>query len=472
MFARIPYLPDFATLSHNMRVKLLVALVVTATCASAAPDILFLISDDLGWMDVGYRGSEIRTPNIDRLAAQGARLDRYYAFPLCSPTRAAVLTGKSSLTLGVEGPMHAEKGMPLDVLTLPEILGKAGYQTYMTGKWHLGQYNVKYWPQARGFDHFYGHAGGVLDFFTHNFLGRLDWQRNGSSVREEGYSTHLIADEAVGLLNKRDKSKPAFLYVAFNAPHTPLQAPEGAIDKYANIEDQKRRIFAAMVDEMDAAIGRVLEAAPKDALVVWVSDNGGNLSAGANNGKLRGTKGQVFEGGVRVPGAVYWPGHVEGGRTVSQRVSAHDWLPTLAAATGFDAPSDLYGQNMWPAIAEGKKVARKPFVLGAHGAYAIYDGEWKLAQDVSHDRKQTVTEHLFRINHDPYEKNDLAAAHPDKVKELAAQIAALPKGESLASPPPWMRSAPPGGAPPRRRGPMVGWPKETGPPIAESAARD
>ncbi|MCP5115213.1 MAG: sulfatase-like hydrolase/transferase, partial [bacterium] len=198
---------------------ILAVLLPAALAAADHPHVVLIVADDLGWNDVGYHGSEIRTPNIDKLAKSGVMLERFYAYPLCSPTRTALMTGRHSIELGVNGPFAptAKEGLPLDERLLPQAFSDAGYQTFMTGKWHLGLAHVKYFPQSRGFDHFYGHLGAAVDFYEHVLRGGLDWQRNGKSVREEGYTTDLITAEAVRLLRERDKNKPVLLYITYNA---------------------------------------------------------------------------------------------------------------------------------------------------------------------------------------------------------------------------------------------------------------
>ena len=459
----------------------------------AKPNILFIMADDLGWNDVGYHGSEIRTPNIDRLAASGVELDRYYAFPLCSPTRAALLSGRSPFSLGIDGPMGDEGGIATGVQTIADYLGAEGYQTWLAGKWHLGHAHVKYFPHNRGFDKFYGHVGGTLDYYTHLFVGGLDWQRNGVSVEEEGYSTHLLTDEAIELIRKRDKERPFFLYLAYNAPHTPLMAPDEAIAKVSHIEDERRRVYAAMVETLDEGIGKVITAVEDEGLlgetiVVWASDNGGSLQAGASNRPLRAGKGAVFEGGIRVPGLVSWRGELEAGRKLGQMVTAHDWMPTFFAAAGLNLPPDKhrYGQDMWPAIADGEQVDRHDTVIGARGSFAVFRDEWKYVRNVN--RRFGEPSGLYRIVDDPAERHNLEKTHPELVRELNTAIDELPKAPSIA------RAAPARGGPAveegvrparkaggkkaagqyRRAGPdpMQGWPEVTRPPLAEAAGRD
>ena len=284
----------------------------------AKPNILFMMVDDLGWNDVGYHGSEIKTPNIDALAERGVELDRYYAFPVCSPTRAALMTGRSPIRQGVDMAIGTDGGMPLDEHLLPQTLQAAGYQTFITGKWHLGMEYVASHPNNRGFDHAHGHLSGGLDYFTHIVDGGLDWHRNGKVIREEGYTTELITEEAVSLIERRDEAKPMFLYVAFNAPHLPLQVTEKYLDRYPDIGNPYRKLFAAMVSAVDDGVGKILatletEGIADDTLVVWVSDNGAIPVLG-DNGSLRAGKGTAFEGGIRVPGLIYQPGVLEGGK--------------------------------------------------------------------------------------------------------------------------------------------------------------
>src|SRR5687767_11080158 len=212
-----------------------------------------LLADDLGWHDVGYHDSEIRTPNIDRLASEGVRFERAYSFPVCSPTRSGLMTGRSPMRLGVAYTVirpWSQYGVPVTERFMPQAFHDAGYQTAITGKWHLGHAYKKFLPRARGFDHAYGHVNGMIDYFTHERDGGLDWNRNGKSVREDGYSTFLLGAEAERFIKQRDRAKPFFLYVPFNSPHAPLQAPPEYLSKYGSIGNPQRRRFAAMVDAM------------------------------------------------------------------------------------------------------------------------------------------------------------------------------------------------------------------------------
>ncbi len=239
-------------------IRLIVPVLLLAANLGAKPNVVFMMADDLGWNDVGYHGSEIRTPNVDRLVAEGVELDRYYAFPVCSPTRAALMTGRSPIRLGVDRPIEKLNGTPLDEHFMSQSFQAAGYQTILSGKWHLGLSHVDYFPDARGFDNWYGHLGPMVDYNTHIWEGGLDWNRDGKVLEEPGYTTTLIGDEAASYLRERDKGKPTFLYVAFNAPHFPLQAPAAAVDEYRLVDDRNRKVYAAMVTLMDTAVGKIL----------------------------------------------------------------------------------------------------------------------------------------------------------------------------------------------------------------------
>lgn len=404
--------------------KIFIFIITALALHAAPPNIVLFVADDMGWNEVGYHGSKIATPNIDRLAKEGMRLDRFYVHPVCSPTRAALMTGRSPARFGVLGPI-GRGVVPLDEHFLPQTFRKAGYQTFMTGKWHLGTTGREFAPNARGFDHFYGCLGGVIDYFTHRGHRRLDWQRNGEAVEEEGYSTDLFAAEAIRLLKARDKKKPVFLYVPFNAPHQPAQAPEAFLDKYRERGLLGRQAGqAAAIEAMDAAIGRVLaalkdEGMAKDTLVMFFTDNGSGLlrRRGAPEGQLalRGGKGSVLEGGIRVPAVLRWPGVIRAGAKCEQLISAQDLLPTLAAAAGIKPANQkpLDGVNLWPAIAANKPVARAPVVVaGRYGEFAVLRGQWKLIVD-----RGEVS--LFDVQKDPTESNEVSAQHPLIAAELA-----------------------------------------------------
>jgi len=226
--------------------------------APPRPNIVYIVADDLGWKDVGFHGSDIKTPNIDKLAREGARLEQFYVQPMCTPTRAALMTGRYPLRYGLQTlviPTPGKYGLPTDEWLLPQALKQAGYRTAMVGKWHLGHADRKYWPRQRGFDYHYGAVLGEIDYFTHSSMKVRDWYRNNQPVKEEGYVTQLLGKDAVAKINEGDGKTPLFLYLAFTAPHAPYQAPKPYLEQYKNIADPTRRAYAAMVTCMDDEIG-------------------------------------------------------------------------------------------------------------------------------------------------------------------------------------------------------------------------
>lgn len=403
--------------------------------AAQRPNVLILLADDLGWHDVGYHDSEIRTPNIDRLAAQGVRFERAYSFPVCSPTRSGLMTGRSPMRLGLGYTVirpWSEFGVSTAEGFLPQAFQDAGYQTAITGKWHLGHAYKKFLPRSRGFHHAYGHLNGAIDYFTHEREGGLDWNRNGQSVHEEGYSTFLLGAEAIQFVKRRDKNRPFFLYVPFNAPHAPLEAPADYLDNYATISDKRRRSYAAMVSAMDTTVGKLLatleeEGIANNTLVLFFSDNGGPVKQGATNTPLRGAKATAFEGGIRVPAVMRWPGNLKAGATSQQVITMMDYFPTLTAAAGVRPgnTSPFDGKNLWPAIAGGKVQPREDLFFSIESdrwlRYAVRHGEWKLVHEESAAEK-TTKNYLFQIDDDPTESTDLSTKHPKLVADLVQRI--------------------------------------------------
>ncbi len=406
-------------------------LIWSSSALARQPNIVILLADDLGWADVGYHGSPIETPSIDRLAAEGVQLDRFYSTPICSPTRAALMTGRDPLKLGIAyDQIHPwyNVGLSPKELTIADVFKLDGYQTALVGKWHLGHTLGHQVPNAQGFDHFWGHLQTNTDFYTHKREGGHDLQENGKSIHKSGeYLTHLEGREAVRFIHERDPKIPFFLYVPFTAPHSPMQAPQATIEKYESLPKASfRRTYAAMVDEMDQQIGLILDALDEEGIagntiVLFFSDNGGSNIFGGVNLPLRGQKGQTFEGGVRVPAVIRWPNELQGGGVMSQMVTVMDVMPTLTKAAGVRMPTtaDLDGLNMWPAIYAGRPVPRiRPvgFVseIPLPGVIhtAIYDGRWKLVQIIREGQTQTdVQEFLFDIEADPNEEMDFSHRH-------------------------------------------------------------
>ena len=417
------------------------------------PDVLLFIADDLGWNDIGYHNPEIQTPNIDKLAREGTVLERFYVNPTCSPTRASLMTGKFATTVGMDAPIqwHTEGGLPLDERTLADHMREAGYQTYLIGKWHLGKTLPEQFPTSRGFDHFYGLLNGAIGHYDHVYSGGLDWQRDGKTVEEEGHATDLISREASNIIRARDPDRPLFLTVSFTAPHIPLEPPPGATDLYADIPDENRRKLLGLITHMDSAIGSILETLEDermtdDTLVVFMSDNGGQLYAGmlfefmlpalrdgaANNDPLRSGKGFVFEGGIRVPAALRWPGHIKPGSIVEQPIFVADLLPTLGEVAGNPIDeSTIDGQSQWYSITTGELRERRPFLVSNLGSQAWIDWPWKLVMEVSlpmvPEFLRSTTYSLYHLEADPEERYDLSEQHPKRFEALKVALAAAPR---------------------------------------------
>lgn len=405
------------------------------------PHIVLLLADDLGWGDVGFNGSTIRTPNVDALAERGVRLESFYVQPICTPTRAALLTGRYPMRLGLQvGVVRpwSTHGLPLDERTMPSALREVGYATAIFGKWHLGHATPAYLPTRRGFDRQYGHYNGAIDYFTHVRDGGLDWHRDDTVNRDVGYATDLIANAAVEFIAGHDKARPMFLYVPFNAPHGPLQAPESYIARYAHIEDKNRRVYAAMVTAMDDAIGRIIGALrqhgfrDEDTLVFFASDNGGILQFGSN-GTFREGKGRLYEGGLRSPAVISWPGKLPRGTVVRQPLHVVDLYPTLLGLAGasLKQPLPLDGRDAWPTIADG---ATSPHEIIVHNVTpwsgAIRVGDWKLVHNGGHPANDIEAPaqdrlELFNIAEDPGEQHDRRGQQPEIFARLHEQLKAI-----------------------------------------------
>ncbi len=426
--------------------------------AAERPHIVYFLADDLGWSDVGWHGSEIKTPHLDKLAMEGARLEQFYVLPVCSPTRAAFLTGRypirHGLQLSVVRPW-AQYGLPLEERTLPQALKEAGYHTAISGKWHLGHFRPEYLPTQRGFDAQYGHYNGMIDYFTHDRDGGHDWHRNDRDSRDKGYSTTLIGDEAVRVIEQQDLKTPLFLYVPFNAPHSPLQVTEAFLQEYATIADKKRQAYAAMVHCLDEQVGRVVAAIEKrgmgsNTLYLFSSDNGGPLDLGATNGSLRAGKATLYEGGTRVVACANWQGKIKSGTIVNEPMHIVDWYPTLLKLAGVstDQKLALDGLDIWPTITQGKPSPHDSILINAvPGSGAIRMGSWKLvlngnvgandlqsttkntpAKETAKKKKKSNTRNseesieLFNLADDPSEKTNLASQNPSKVLELRTKL--------------------------------------------------
>lgn len=399
------------------------------------PNVIVIVADDLGYADVGFQGAkDIETPHLDSLAKSGVRFTNgYSSHPFCSPMRAGFMTGRYQQRFGYEtnvpyDPHNPFVGLAKDQITIAERLQKAGLRTAAVGKWHLGASSVHH-PLARGFDFHFGFLGGGHDYFEVDLTRpmtegyREPLQKNGKPEDLKGYLTDVLTTEAVGFV-KQNARKPFFLYLAYNAPHTPLQAPEFWLEKYAGIADEKRRAYAAMVSTLDAGVGRLIETLDvlglrEKTVVFFVSDNGGPEHANASdNGPLRGEKGDVYEGGVRVPFIMSWPGVIEGDRNFRHPVNTIDVACTALALAGIEIDDDptLDGINLLPfASGENKGAPHDAlFWRKMNGeAWAIRCGKWKLVRP-SEDEPSA----LYDLETDIAEYQDLAAMNPDIVASL------------------------------------------------------
>jgi len=431
-----PRWSPFASVATVFVVLILVAPLAAQPRAADRPNIVFILADDLGWHDIGYHQSDVMTPHIDRLAAGGIRLNQHYVYPVCSPTRVGFLTGRGPSRFGVLTPLGDKKVLPHDLLTLPRGLQRAGYSTHISGKWHIGAE-----PDARplhyGFDTTYGYLRGQVDPYTHRYKnGDRTWHRNDKLIEEEGHVTDLITNEAVRIIGLRH-AKPFFLYVAYSVPHYPLNEPRRWTDPYkGKIHDVWRARFAASISHMDDGVGKIVAALNASGLrsrtlIVFTSDNGGQKSWDApatqydgrykphttlgNNQPLRGWKGDVYEGGIRVPALVNWPGHVAAGAIEKTPITILDWMPTFFALAGFRAPADaeLEGADVWPLLTQKAALAPRELYWHAPRRLALRRGDWKIVTDVKFQHNEP-----FNLAEDPNESRNLTGTEPARVTRM------------------------------------------------------
>lgn len=419
----------------------ILTLSLAACSASAAelPNIVIFLADDLGWADVGFHGSRIKTPHIDQLAHTGVVLDQHYVAPVCSPTRCALMTGRYGSRFGINAP-EARRAMAFDTVTLAAALKARGYDTALTGKWHLGS-KPEWGPNKFGFDHSYGSLGGGVGPYDHRYKTgpyTRTWHRDFDLVEEEGHVTDLIATEAIGWLESRG-NRPFFLYVPFSAVHIPVAEPQRWLDANPQLTDPEERLYGAVVSHMDDAIGRILAAVDRTGkrdktVVIFCSDNGGSTGArnddpqypnsdqyragacGGHNEPLRGKKAQLYEGGIRVPAVVQWPSRLKPGKMTTP-VHAVDWMPTLCRLAGYQPPRDLKwdGRDIWPLIEDQKPAEpRTLYWVDGRTSSAVRQGDWKLITY----RRGKMGDELFDLAQDPYEKENLATRFQERVSEL------------------------------------------------------
>lgn len=412
------------------------------------PNILYILADDLGWGDVGYHGSDIRTPNIDRLVRKGVELDQHYVCPMCTPTRASLMTGRHPGRFGRHATVPSNAAvLPDGYETLATSLRNVGYTTGLFGKWHLGS-DPKFCPNQFGFDYSYGSLAGGVDPYNHRYKeGEWShtWHRNGERVEERGHVTDLIVDEAIQWMEAQ--TQPWFCYVPFTAVHTPIKAPEAWIDAYCDqsydvdpARDFSFKVYAAYLSHMDWAIGQMIESiyrqlAVDNTIVVFASDNGAIPDADlgdagkypgfqeemprlGSNLPLRGQKAQMYEGGVRTPAVICWPGTLKPGKMTAP-IQVVDWMPTFTNLVGATTENDPMwdGHDIWPLITGETTELDRTFFWNFRGGQNIGAriGDLKLFTDG--DMRPEKTE-MYDLAVDPYERRNLFERDPGRGKDL------------------------------------------------------
>lgn len=412
--------------------------------AELPPNIVFIIADDLGWADVAFHGGNAPTPNLDRLASEGLELTQHYVAPVCSPTRTGLLTGRCWSRFGITTPTNG-LALPIDTVTLPLALKSKGYETFLAGKWHLGSL-PKWGPNHFGFEHSYGSLAGGISPWNHRYKKgqfSVTWHRNHELIEEPGHVTDLLTDETVRWIESRESS-PFFAYVPFTAVHLPIKEPQEWLERVPKgITGDVPRHYAACVMHLDDAVGRIIQALDDkgvrdNTLLVFTSDNGGSTAENndlkypddncpngrlvGNNKPLRGQKGDVYEGGTRVPTLVSWPGHIKAGRA-SSPVQITDWMPTFCSLTGYSPDLDLRWDGTDLTELLTKQTPLPPRLIYTAGprwrASSLRSGDWKLVVHGSGDGRRIE---LFHIPSDTDESDNVADAHPELAAKLLAQL--------------------------------------------------
>ena len=406
------------------------AIAVRATAKK--PNIVMILVDDLGYGDLSsYGAKDLKSPNIDSLIAAGLRMDNFYAnCPVCSPTRAALLTGRYPDLVGVPGVIrtHIQNNwgyVSPHAVFLPKVLKTAGYHTAIVGKWHLGL-EPPNTPNDHGFDHFHGYLGGMMDdYYKHRRHGINYMRLEDKEIDPKGHATDLFTDWAVDYIGDRAKSKqPFFLYLAYNAPHTPIQPPKEWFEKVKEREkgiSDKRAKLVALIEHMDEGIGKVVSAlrhsgTSDNTLIIFTSDNGGQVNVGGTNGPLRGGKQDMYEGGIKEPFCAVWPGRIKAGSRNTDRIAlTMDLYPTMCEAAGASFDHAIDGQSILPTLL-GKEqstedrclfwVRREGGHYGGRAYYAARYGEFKLVQNSPFEPLQ-----LFNLKDDPGEQQPLDKKH-------------------------------------------------------------
>ena len=412
--------------------------VARADAPDTRPNVIVILADDLGYGDLSCYGNErFETPHLDRLAAGGLRLtDFHSASPVCSPTRAALLTGRYPQRAGIDGVVYAaptrnrHHGLFPSELTVAELLRDAGYRTALVGKWHLG-YQKRFNPVRHGFDLFHGYVSGNVDYFSHvDQEGFADWWFRDRQILEPGYSTHLITRVAVQFI-EANRDTPFFLYIAHEAPHSPFQGPGDRAFRVAGrkvpppmlSDAEKRRARREMILEMDRGVGDVIAALERSRLgkqtfVFFFSDNGATPLG--SNGHLRGHKGSLWEGGHRVPAVAWWPGTIPAGRTDAQTTMAIDIMPTILDIAGVDVPpsASLDGVSLLPALKDGVPLDDRALFWEYREQRAMREGDWKLLTGLP----KPGDVGLYNLGDDPGERRNVAAEFPDRAARMQASL--------------------------------------------------
>jgi arylsulfatase A-like enzyme len=427
----------------RITLSLLLAFSCLAPAASAQstdasrPNVVLIITDDVGYGDIGsYGAPDIKTPHIDSLAKNGTRLSDFYAAPNCSPTRAALISGRYQQRVRIENPLGAarvaqEQGLRATGRTLPQLLKNNGYRTGLVGKWHLG-YKPEFSPNAHGFDYFFGFKSGLIDYYQHtDSTGEHDLFENGEPTHVSGYSTDLFTDRSVAFIEK-SAGQPFFLEVAFNAAHWPFQVPDHpsvAPDNARFVQPQDdptntRRDYVAILERADQGVGKILAALDRlgltrNTLVIYTQDNGGEWLS--RNAPLFHRKSTLWEGGIRVPAIFRWPGRIPAGKTSAQVGIIMDLTATILAVTNSPVPAEakLEGINLMPLLQDStRRTDRTLFwrITGqARRQRAVRQGDWKLLLDGGNPM-------LFNLAKDIGERNDLTTQHTDIVRRLLPLI--------------------------------------------------
>ena len=449
-----------ACLSRNASaaiVTVVFALLFSSSSVRAAqPNIVFMIADDLGWADVQFHGGSVPTPHLNALLKSGMELRQHYVAPVCSPTRAGLLTGRYWSRFGVTTPTN-ELALPIKTVTVASVLQKAGYTTCITGKWHLGS-ETRWGPNHFGFDHSYGSLAGGVTPWSHFYkkgIHSVTWHRNEELITETGHVTDLVTNEAVQWIEKQKKDQPFFLYVPFTAVHLPIRESATWLERVPqSVAGNVPRQYAACILHLDDAVGRIVQALENTAqrentLIIFTSDNGGSTAENndtkypnddcpngrlpGNNLPLRGKKGDLYEGGVRVPTIASWQSKITAGSTSSTPVHIVDWMPTFCKMAGVKKETKALkwdGKDIWTVLSGEEKLApRSLYSAGTHfRSQSLREGDWKLILFQNKNSKQERAE-LYNITQDPSEKANLASKEPERLQKMRRSLKTVAKND-------------------------------------------